>query len=767
MKFNLSRFGKPEKNRSGRKEKTGSPSRAEEQLRDHDKRKKEDKRKSETKPEEYEDKWEIERARLVRWGEGVYNSMDEGEEQKRKEVEKAIKELHEVQGFDSAAIQVKRIIEEFEKVWRFNDDKIHRVVGKVEWVLTGMKKKQERENEREKERFLLENKRERFAALAGDIRENMGEDKAKEERDEVEEAIKKLDEVKGFDGDTIQNVLDEVAPMLTRERFTVLARRIYENIDEDKVKEREEIEEVIKKLDEVKNSDANKFYHVLGEATSVFSKYREYHEENRERAATGLQLQSVEHERERLVERGRAIYDSIDGDKVREQEGEEVVRIIKELEKVQGFDGDTIQNVLDEVTPVLKEFENKYGKDAAPSWFEEESGNDGPDEENRKQEAERSVRNDLRQIKLMLIREKSDPSENFRESLSEVEAVMKSGDVDGARKQINLLQETDEYRALLSRHKERSAQIEQDFFRYEKELPESLHEEAREERDRLLESQGKLPMSKEDFDRYFSSEDFEVSADLKQQNVGDCYLIAAIHAMSRSPNFELFCRSSMERLHDGSWRVKIPLLSEDGEWITITKEEISPQKSREFLSWRMGKLDTRRKLRPVEGKEGLRVLEAAYIKKRFSVVDRSAAEGGWATEALMLFGGDNFVRFELTSDFPLTLKNLDSKRANSLDSFLENFDSETHMATVGTGDVGDFSYKVPGTGEPLAPWHAYSIAGVNAEERTITIANPWDTLRPMEMSFDQLKENFFQFGAVRIDNANLLLNMRAVDQETG
>ena len=53
------------------------------------------------------------------------------------------------------------------------------------------------------------------------------------------------------------------------------------------------------------------------------------------------------------------------------------------------------------------------------------------------------------------------------------------------------------------------------------------------------------------------------------------------------------------------------------------------------------------------------------------------------------------------------------------------------------------------------------------KKETITIANPWDTLRPMEMSFDQFKENFSRIEVVRIDNANLLLNMRAVDQKTG
>ena len=409
------------------------------------------------------------------------------------------------------------------------------------------------------------------------------------------------------------------------------------------------------------------------------------------------------------------------------EEGErrELVKAIRELERAKSLDNATIWDVIDKVAPVLE----KLGK------------------EKRKQEAEQSVRSDLRQIERMLVREESDSFENFRESLIEVKAVMEGGYVDGARKQLDLLHETDEYQALLSRREEREQ---------EEEVSKLLFGESRMVRDYILESQGKLPLSKEKFDRYFSSKDFDISADLKQQNVGDCYLIAAIHAMSRSPNFELFCRSSMERLHDGSWRVKIPLLSEDGEWITVTKEEILPQKNENFLNWRSdtGGLDMRRWLQPVQGKEGLQVLEAAYIKKRFSVVDRLAAESGYGGTALMLFGGDNFVRFEVDSQ----------------DSFLENFDPEIYMATVSsevTNNSPHLLYKGSMTGEPLVPRHAYSIAGVNAEERTITLANPWDTSRPIEMSFDQFKENFCQFGVARIDNANLLLNMREVGRETG
>ena len=536
-------------------------------------------------------------------------------------------------------------------------------------------------------------------------------------------------------------------------------KNIYIDIDEGEVKEREEIEEAIEKLKEAQGHDIATIHDVIEEVRLVLEKIEKKHESEIK----------IKNARESLTDWGEGIHDSTDKDEVEAEEWEEieeaieklkeardsdaaatqVKRINKELGKMQGFDDDTIQNKMNEVIPVLD------------SWGTEEK---------RKQEAEQSVRSDLRQIERMLVREESDSFENFRESLIEVKAVMEGDYVDGARKQLDLLQETEEYKVLLSRREEREQ---------EEEVSKLLFGESRMVRDYILESQGKLLMPKEKFDLYFSSKDFDISADLKQQNVGDCYLIAAIHAMSRSPNFELFCRSSMERLHDGSWRVKIPLLSEDGEWITITQEEILPQENENFLDRRKdtGERDERRKLEPVQGKEGLQVLEAAYIKKRFSAVDRLAAEGGWGDEALMLFGGDNFVKLLFSSGDWVSedwvsrpLNALDSEQANSLDSFLENFDPEIYMATVASGVTNNSSYllyKGSVTGEPLVPDHTYSIAGVNAEEGTITLANPWNTSRPMEMSFDQFKERFSELNVVRIDNANLLLNMREVGRETG
>ncbi len=320
-----------------------------------------------------------------------------------------------------------------------------------------------------------------------------------------------------------------------------------------------------------------------------------------------------------------------------------------------------------------------------------------------------------------------------------------------------------------------------DYLKHEqREISKPVIEEAKRKRDQLLEARGLLSMSKEDFDANFSSKKFEIRADLKQQNVGDCYVVAAIHAMSRSPHFEMICRSSMKKLPDGSWQVRVPLMSENGQMIRITPEELLPQKNRQFLKRsEKDKImpDLRRKLMPVKGKEGLQVLEAAFIKQKFGSVDRLAAEGGWGDEVLLSLGGDSFIKYSLNSaifnqsekewEYP-GLSSLDERNMAYLDHYLENFDPEVHMATTSTkpdtsGIAGRRRTKK--TLEFLVPNHAYSISSVDTEKKMVNLANPWDTSKPIELSFNQFKENFSAFNAIRIDSAKLLKSMKGVEKK--
>ena len=300
---------------------------------------------------------------------------------------------------------------------------------------------------------------------------------------------------------------------------------------------------------------------------------------------------------------------------------------------------------------------------------------------------------------------------------------------------------------------------------------------------RLLEKRGLFQMSREEYGQYFHTipNNFTIKPELNQGNVGDCYAVAAIHALSRSPHFEIIVRSSMKRHPDGSWEVKIPLFSEKGRTIIITPEDITSQENKQYLHLKrkiftapiinipiaIPTLDLRKKLDPVQGVEGLQVMEAAYIKSKFGIVDRSAAEGGFGDHVLMMFGGNKFQKYGIESSTTdilgrwksQPLDELPKPLMDILDDYLLNFDPQVHIATVSTGTQSE---KDPDNF--IASGHAYSVTSVDKDNNTITIANPWDTSKPKTMSFDEFKKRFSSLAAVKIDINQLLLGLHLVNR---
>ncbi len=314
----------------------------------------------------------------------------------------------------------------------------------------------------------------------------------------------------------------------------------------------------------------------------------------------------------------------------------------------------------------------------------------------------------------------------------------------------------------------------------QRELTKDIIEEAKNKRNKIFEAEGILQMSKNDFEKYFSSKNFELHADLKQQNVGDCYAVAAIYSMSCSPNFEIIIRSSMKRFEDGSWQVKIPLMDENSKIITITPEEILPQENRQFLKRNDKKYkiipDLRKKLMPVEGKEGLRVLEAAFIKAKFGSVDRLLAESGSGNEVLSQLYGKNFEHYQFNSivwndkkkklEYP-GLNFISGEQKRYLNYFLENFNPEIYITTASTRHNNSIKFhKIKGTMKFLVPKHVYSILNIDSNKKIIVLVNPWNTLKPIEVGFNQFFKYFFLIDIARINNFKLLKTMDKVERKT-
>jgi len=312
----------------------------------------------------------------------------------------------------------------------------------------------------------------------------------------------------------------------------------------------------------------------------------------------------------------------------------------------------------------------------------------------------------------------------------------------------------------------------------EKSIHPQVFREAREKLVGLLEKRGRFVLPKRDYERYFTDKHLERKG-FRQGNVGDCYAVAALHSLSESPNFEMLVRSSCRRLPDGIWKVRIPLLDERGAMISISPEEISSQRNTGFLKWDDAEgLDRRKVLHPLQGSEGMRVLEAAYIKAKFGSVDRLVAEGGYGNEVLTHLLGKRQV---IDTSFQMVPSDsrgqqfqgkAEGDTISSIDRFLREFDPETSLVTVssraftpGRWDKICRSLGFPrqyyqgrGTEKRFVRNHAYSLLKVDQKKRNVILANPWNTVEPIELSFDQLRENFRRIGAVRLNHAKLLEN---------
>lgn len=313
----------------------------------------------------------------------------------------------------------------------------------------------------------------------------------------------------------------------------------------------------------------------------------------------------------------------------------------------------------------------------------------------------------------------------------------------------------------------------------EKPIHPQVFREARGKLVDLLEKRNKFVLSKKGYEQYFTDKHLERKG-FRQGNVGDCYAVAALHALSESPNFEMLVRSSCRRLPDGTWKVRIPLLDERGAMISISPEEISSQRNTGFLKWDDTRgLDRRKVLHPLQGSEGMRVLEAAYIKAKFGSVNRLAAEGGYGNEVLTHLLGKKQV---IDTSFQMVPSDSRGQQFQgkaegdtipSIDRFLREFDLETSLVTVNSraftpgrwdkirqsfGFPRRIYYRGRGIEKRFVRNHVYSLLKVDQKKRGVILTNPWDTAEPIELSFDQLRENFRSVSAVRLNHAKLLEN---------
>ena len=310
--------------------------------------------------------------------------------------------------------------------------------------------------------------------------------------------------------------------------------------------------------------------------------------------------------------------------------------------------------------------------------------------------------------------------------------------------------------------------------------------EAEKIRDRILE-RGDLKMTKEQFNTYFMPEG-QAGVYFKQQAVGNCGGLAGLHALSCCDWFEFFVRHSSGRKSEKSWELRMPFINESGRTVEISPKDFSLQWNSSFLkkgSFRS--VDPRPMIGPIKSLEGVQALEAAFIlsnnkeatqkiKGPISGTERRMTEGIKGDDTLVLFGGELFEKCGVEANWKTEseaareagnygrLSLINEECMARLDHCLENWDSGLYLATAELYNCGG-KIKIKGVKDKIFSAHHYSVAGVDAKRKVITLGNPHDTFKLVELTFDQFKKNFTGFWAVKINSAKLLEKMKRSGKE--
>ncbi len=232
---------------------------------------------------------------------------------------------------------------------------------------------------------------------------------------------------------------------------------------------------------------------------------------------------------------------------------------------------------------------------------------------------------------------------------------------------------------------------------------------------------------------------------LQQQNVGNCYLIAAFNSLRHSPHAEVILRTSVQRQGTG-FIVKIPLGNADGTPIAVSAQDMQamtiPTDSH-----------GRTQLQPVNAAPGWVALEAAFIIKRFGRLDRRAAEGGLGEAALSALMGNAVQTLRIRNNFA-TLSE-DARSREQAIALLNSFSPERHILTASSRVFQDERSSFRTGPHTFLTKHAYSIFRVDPGSRQIILANPHNTAIHIQVTYDEFLTSFRGIGIATVNDARI------------
>lgn len=207
---------------------------------------------------------------------------------------------------------------------------------------------------------------------------------------------------------------------------------------------------------------------------------------------------------------------------------------------------------------------------------------------------------------------------------------------------------------------------------------------------------------------------------ISQGNIGDCYLLSTIYALSRNKTGQKLLKEMVKVDNNGNYIVKFY----DNDPITVKPEELDGQK-----------LKNGKEKRSVSGDLGIKAIERAYAK--MIKIPRSAPtmfqeidNGGYMDTALEQMTG-------IKSFYYLSV---DNNISRIFDRIVEK-GIQNHILTCATSTKGNYN----GYADPQQRFierHAYSIKYIDRDKQRISIVNPHNTKRTYDISWQEYNKYF-------------------------
>ncbi len=209
---------------------------------------------------------------------------------------------------------------------------------------------------------------------------------------------------------------------------------------------------------------------------------------------------------------------------------------------------------------------------------------------------------------------------------------------------------------------------------------------------------------------------------MSQKNIGDCFLLAPIYALSRNKKGQEILNKMVKVMPDGSYLVQFY----ECKPIIVAPDELDGQ----------SKSDGSKKY-CVSGELGLRAIERAYAKllKYISVSNSGKTmfadidSGGYPDKTLFKISGITSDRYKITQDC-----NIDAVLNK-----IGNDNPRNHVLLCTTPNLKE-DYSDPQ--KRFCTSHAYAVKYINPQKRIMCIINPHNTKRDYIVSWDEFKLYF-------------------------